>query len=99
MQSILSITPMSPVKANDVIQAATRFRSLLSASGRPVPAIVLRVGELGSYTLSDQWSGWVPAFWREDEQKRVVDVTGGGNAFLGGLLAGLLISDGNMRIG
>ena len=28
-----------------------------------------------------------------------MDPTGGGNAFLGGLLAGLLISDGDFRVG
>ncbi|OCF33183.1 hypothetical protein I316_05228 [Kwoniella heveanensis BCC8398] len=70
---------------------------IAKARGIRMPTIIVRAGKLGSYTLSDQWRGWIPAYWGEDEQGRVVDVTGGGNAFLGGLCAGLLISNGNIR--
>ena len=94
MQTILSIPPSDPTQA-DVAHAAKLFRDRLA--GRS--AIIVRAGEMGSYTLSDGWTGWVPAFWRAHEQDRVVDVTGGGNAFLGGLMAGLLLSDGDFRIG
>lgn len=38
---------------------------------------------------------WVEAVFGKDEQDRVVDVTGGGNGFLGGMGAGLLISGGD----
>jgi len=54
---------------------------------------------MGSYTLSAQWRGWVPAYWKPHEQDQVVDVTGGGNAWLGGLCAGLSLSDGDIRYG
>jgi len=32
---------------------------------------------------------WGPAYWTESEIEQVVDVTGAGNGFLGGLCAGL----------
>lgn len=65
----------------------------------PVPAVVVRAGERGAFTLSPQWTGWVPAFWRAGEEKHIVDVTGGGNAFLGGLIAGLFLSQGDFQVG
>lgn len=43
--------------------------------------------------LSTQWSGWVPAYWRPGQEAHIVDVTGGGNAFIGGLLAGLMLTN------
>ncbi|ORY22988.1 Ribokinase-like protein [Naematelia encephala] len=97
LQTILSIKPTEPATLKDAEFAAHAFRDKLAGSGRDVPAIVVRAGELGSYTLSTTWTGWVPAFWGEDGQDKVVDVTGGGNGYLGGFMAGLLISDGNMR--
>lgn len=38
---------------------------------------------------------WLPAVFGKDEQDKVQDVTGGGNAFLGGLCAGLKVSGGD----
>ena len=94
MQTVLSLPPSEPTQAS-VEYAAKVFHSRLETRS----AIIIRAGEMGSYTLSDGWTGWVPAFWRSNEQDRVVDVTGGGNAFLGGLMAGLLLSDGDFRTG
>ncbi|BEJ05958.1 hypothetical protein CcaverHIS641_0304800 [Cutaneotrichosporon cavernicola] len=54
--------------------------------------IVVRAGADGAFALSSDWKGWVPAFWRVGEESHIVDVTGGGNAFVGGLLAGLLLT-------
>ncbi|WVQ93903.1 hypothetical protein IAU59_000981 [Kwoniella sp. CBS 9459] len=109
LQSILSITPQQTPTRREAEQAALKFHDFLEAKNttisatepiparRGIPSIIVRAGELGTYTLSEEWRGWVPAYWREDEQNHVVDVTGGGNAFLGGLCAGLLISNGNIR--
>jgi sugar/nucleoside kinase (ribokinase family) len=95
MQSILSITPSKSPTPSEVEQAAKGFLRITKSS----VDVVLRAGELGSYTLSrDGRAWWVPAYWA-DEQGRVKDPTGGGNAFLGGLCAGLLISNGDLRIG
>lgn len=99
MQSILSIPATDPPSRSDVVRAAEVFHQLVLETGKSAPTVIVRAGEMGSYTLSEQWEGWVPAYWRKEEQERVVDSTGGGNAFLGGLCAGLLLSEGDFRIG
>ena len=100
MQAILGQSEDESVQA--VEQAAKSFARLVrercpSCDGGP--AIIVRAGALGSYTVSDSWSGWVPAYWSAAEQNKVVDVTGGGNSYLGGLCAGLLLTDGDWRAG
>jgi sugar/nucleoside kinase (ribokinase family) len=37
---------------------------------------------------------WIEAYWSTEE--RVVDVTGAGNSFLGGLAAGLVLTNGDV---
>lgn len=52
--------------------------------------VIIRSGALGCYVLETNLIGkWIEAFWQD--QKYVIDVTGGGNSFLGGLMAGLVI--------
>ncbi|WWD22808.1 hypothetical protein CI109_107302 [Kwoniella shandongensis] len=99
LESILGIVSSDTPTASNVVEAAEQFHTrLVQSCGDPAkPAIIVRAGELGSYTLSSDWRGWVPAFWTEADQDRVVDPTGGGNAFMGGLCAGLLISKGDIR--
>lgn len=50
--------------------------------------IVVRVGRDGCYYAGGEESGWVPAYHQNTE--KVVDPTGAGNAFLGGLAIGLV---------
>ena len=50
--------------------------------------VVVRAGKHGCYYAKDDQSGWVPAY--HQEQSRVVDPTGGGNAFLGGFAVGYI---------
>lgn len=59
---------------------------------------IIRSGKLGAYVKQaesyarDQKTSdgtWVPAYYQNSD--RVVDVTGAGNAFLGGLMAGLYL--------
>ncbi|KAF9263629.1 Ribokinase-like protein [Marasmius fiardii PR-910] len=60
-------------------------------------AVVIRSGGLGAYVLTEKRGGkWIPAFWSDEDTKEVVDVTGAGNSFLGGLAAGLHIADGDV---
>lgn len=63
--------------------------------------VVIRCGALGAYGASlshGQVKGWwVPAYWTVNDVGAVVDVTGAGNSFLGGLSAGLLLADGNVQ--
>jgi len=65
---------------------------MMLAELRPKEAVVIRAGAMGAcYALSSSPKSvhWVPAYWTESEVHQVVDVTGAGNGFLGGLCAGL----------
>lgn len=62
-----------------------------------IKSLVLRCGKLGSY-ISVPSSGvtfWVDAL-HSKSQNMVKDVTGAGNAFLGGLIGGLEIHNGDI---
>jgi len=60
--------------------------------------VVIRSGALGAYVASRARPGgaWVDAFWTPSDADKVVDVTGAGNTFLGGLSAGLLLAKGDV---
>jgi sugar/nucleoside kinase (ribokinase family) len=63
----------------------------IGANGNGV--IVVRSGKEGCYIArsgGDETSCWLPAY--HTDQKKVVDPTGGGNGFLGGLAVGLVRS-------
>ena len=53
-------------------------------------AVVVRAGAAGCLVLTKMQRKWLPAF--HDDSSRVIDPTGGGNGFLGGLAVGLLRS-------
>ncbi|CAE6522159.1 unnamed protein product [Rhizoctonia solani] len=63
--------------------------------------VIIRCGAMGAYAatlgagVTRGW--WTPAYWTSADTDAVVDVTGAGNAFLGGLSAGLYLSNGNVR--
>ncbi|KAF8742078.1 pfkB family carbohydrate kinase, partial [Rhizoctonia solani] len=80
--------------------AAARFLSFgisRDASGY----VVIRCGAMGAYGATLEagtvkgW--WTPAYWTPEDKDAVVDVTGAGNAFLGGLSAGLYLTNGDVR--
>lgn len=65
---------------------------------------IIRSGKLGAYVKqaadyafddNTRQGTWIPAFYRNSD--KVVDVTGAGNAFLGGLMAGLHLESENVR--
>ncbi|KAG2013910.1 hypothetical protein CC2G_010774 [Coprinopsis cinerea AmutBmut pab1-1] len=59
--------------------------------------IIIRSGALGAYVKSRSQEGkWIDAYWGDEDRERVVDVTGAGNSFLGGLAAGILFSEGDV---
>lgn len=62
----------------------------LLAGLQPGTATVIRAGALGACYISSNNGGvhWVPAYWSHDQSK-VVDPTGAGNGFMGGLAAAL----------
>ncbi|KAK3111864.1 hypothetical protein LTR53_012456 [Teratosphaeriaceae sp. CCFEE 6253] len=57
-------------------------------------AVVVRCGKEGCYIATTQLTRWLPAFHRD--QANVIDPTGGGNGFLGGLAVGLVRSGGDV---
>ncbi|KAK0251608.1 hypothetical protein LTR91_002471 [Friedmanniomyces endolithicus] len=50
-------------------------------------AVVVRAGKEGCYIASHRLARWLPAY--HQDSRKVVDPTGGGNGFLGGLAVGL----------
>jgi hypothetical protein len=94
----------------NVMRAVARRLYDLLSQGQPndalpnspaPPAVVLRAGKLGSHAIWATGEAGTPAYWREtgQEQGRVRDTTGGGNAFLGGLCAGLVLCNGDVGRG
>ncbi|KAI9762055.1 MAG: hypothetical protein M4579_000691 [Chaenotheca gracillima] len=56
-------------------------------------AVVVRAGKSGCFIANSEGSKWIPAYHDSSSSKdhtKVVDPTGGGNAFLGGLGIGLV---------
>jgi len=78
-----------PVTQPKIEEAAVKFLDYgVGDSGKG--SVVIRSGALGAYVASRTSKGrWVEAFWGPNDLHHVVDVTGAGNAFLGGLGAGL----------
>ncbi|KAJ1311012.1 hypothetical protein OPQ81_009518 [Rhizoctonia solani] len=80
--------------------AATQFLSF--GIGKDTSGyVIIRCGAMGAYAarleagIAKGW--WTPAYWTSEDKEAVVDVTGAGNAFLGGLSAGLYLSNGDVR--
>ncbi|BEJ05985.1 hypothetical protein CcaverHIS641_0305070 [Cutaneotrichosporon cavernicola] len=59
--------------------------------GLGVPVVAVRCGASGACIGTVEGLRWVPSFF-EGEQHRVRDVTGAGNAFIGGYIAGLRLT-------
>lgn len=64
-------------------------------------AVIIRSGPLGAYVKESRTNIgiWIPAFFSSIDSPRVIDVTGAGNAFLGGLIAGLSLTNGDVFSG
>ena len=61
----------------------------------PGKAIVIRCGRYGCFLRTGDIRKWFPAYHQNSE--KVVDPTGGGNAFCGGFCAGWVQSEGNFE--
>ncbi|KAG8700081.1 hypothetical protein FRC09_006180 [Ceratobasidium sp. 395] len=97
---LLSIDKADENTPSVIEQAAATFLSFGIGKDRS-GYVVIRCGAMGAYgaTLSSgKVAGWwVPAYWTAEDGSAVVDVTGAGNSFLGGLSAGLLLANGDVR--
>lgn len=82
-----TVTPEGDVD-KDAVQECTEkwLDSGVGAKGNG--AVVVRCGKDGCYVASREQKTWFPAFHTSSEA--VVDPTGGGNGFLGGLAVGLV---------
>jgi len=85
--------PLPPTKSS-IEQACKAFLDFGVGPGG-TGWVIIRSGNMGAYIASCFHPGtWIDAYWRTDE--RVVDVTGAGNSFLGGLGAGLALTNGDV---
>lgn len=84
---LCSMPPPSAESLTESVELACKALSQL----KPRTATIIRAGAHGAcYILANNpgQTHWVPAYW-SDDQSRVVDPTGAGNGFLGGLAAAL----------
>ncbi|KAI0763271.1 Ribokinase-like protein [Irpex lacteus] len=92
--SLLSI-PGTPTPSL-IEQACQQFLDL-GVGPNGSGTVIIRSGHLGAYVKSQKTKGqWIPAYWGEEDAEKVVDVTGAGNTFLGGLAAGLYFTNGDV---
>lgn len=76
--------------AADQLGSAVERACVRMAQLRPQLATIIRAGSLGAcYTLTSEpdRTHWIPAYWTDSA--KVVDPTGAGNGFMGGLSAAL----------
>ncbi|KAK6537456.1 hypothetical protein TWF694_011642 [Orbilia ellipsospora] len=52
--------------------------------------VIVRAGKDGCYIRYKEGKKWIPAYFDEKSAEKVVDPTGGGNCFIGGLAVGLV---------
>ncbi|KAF7331930.1 PfkB domain-containing protein [Mycena kentingensis (nom. inval.)] len=92
--SVLSM-PL-PLSRQGIEEACRRFLQL-GVGREGTGAVVIRSGAMGAcVALRGQRLRWVDAFWTSADETKIVDVTGAGNSFLGGLAAGLKLSGGDI---
>ncbi|KAJ7699867.1 Ribokinase-like protein [Mycena rosella] len=92
--SLLSV-PLPPTEKL-IEKAALKFLELgVGPDGKG--CVIIRSGSMGACVATkDRAPRWVPAFWTSKDEDKIIDVTGAGNSFLGGLAAGLLLEDGDI---
>ncbi|EMD41032.1 hypothetical protein CERSUDRAFT_111603 [Gelatoporia subvermispora B] len=87
--SLLSM-PQPPTKST--IEEACRKFLDLGVGDDGHGHVIIRSGHMGAFVANRERSAWIDAYWTEQNAEKVVDVTGAGNSFLGGLAAGLLMT-------
>jgi len=92
-EEALNILSMPQPPQRQTIERAAQIFLELGAK-----AVIIRSGPLGAYVVPEQGQSgrWVNAYFSVQEGHRVKDVTGAGNAFLGGLAAGLCLCNRNL---
>ncbi|KAH9978057.1 Ribokinase-like protein [Lactifluus volemus] len=89
---LLSI-PLPPTKSSIELACQTFLGFGVGSGGNGW--VIIRSGSMGAYIASRARPGaWIEAYWATEQS--VVDVTGAGNSFLGGLAAGLTLTNGDV---
>ncbi|KAH9853707.1 Ribokinase-like protein [Lenzites betulinus] len=94
--ALLSL-PLSPTK--ELVEEACRQFLEMGVGPEGRGSVIIRSGAMGACIAQrGQPNVWVDAYWGgPGSAAKVVDVTGAGNSFLGGLAAGLVLSNGDVR--
>ncbi|KAL5488120.1 hypothetical protein ACEPAI_6228 [Sanghuangporus weigelae] len=93
----LSLLSMRQPPTKETIEEACSRLLKLGVGTDGMGYVIIRSGALGAYVASRAHSGrWADAYWSVADAQKVVDVTGAGNSFLGGLSAGLLLTNGDV---
>ncbi|CDO74016.1 hypothetical protein BN946_scf185043.g65 [Trametes cinnabarina] len=89
--------PSPPTK--ELIEQACRHFLDMGVGPDGSGAVIIRSGAMGACVARNgQPMVWVDAYWSGPANShKVVDVTGAGNSFLGGLGAGLVLTNENVR--
>ncbi|KAH6915139.1 Ribokinase-like protein [Coprinopsis sp. MPI-PUGE-AT-0042] len=94
----LSLLSMPSIETKDSIERAASSFLDFSIGEDGKGWVIIRSGAMGAYVRSRGRPGrWIEAYWTPEDEKRIVDVTGAGNAFLGGLAAGLKHAEGDVE--
>ncbi|KAL7282156.1 hypothetical protein ACG7TL_003625 [Trametes sanguinea] len=93
--SLLSM-PLPPTR--ELVEEACRRFLDMGVGPNGTGAVVIRSGAMGACIAQrEQPFSWVDAYWSgPGSSSKVVDVTGAGNSFLGGLGAGLALTNGDI---
>jgi len=94
-EEALSLLSMPRPPTKQLIElAASKFLDM-GVGKAGAGCVIVRSGAMGAYVATRVKGGqWVDAFW--NNITKIIDVTGAGNSFLGGLAAGLLLADGDV---
>ncbi|GBE79246.1 Ribokinase-like protein [Sparassis crispa] len=98
-EEALSLLSMPATPTRILIEEACHRLLDLGVGREGHGSVIIRSGAMGAYVATRRRGGrWVDAFWTDaDREAHIVDVTGAGNSFLGGLAAGLLFTDGDVH--
>ena len=87
--SVVGTTKAGDVDRQVIESCSSKLLSSVSLERASRLSVVVRSGKDGCYVASSSQKAWLPAFHAATPEK-VIDPTGGGNGFLGGLAIGLV---------
>ncbi|OJT10494.1 hypothetical protein TRAPUB_12932 [Trametes pubescens] len=98
-EEAFSLLSMPLTTTKEAVEEACRRYLDMGIGPNGTGHVIIRSGALGACVAQrGQPLTWIDAYWSGPEgASRVVDVTGAGNSFLGGLAAGLVLSNGDVR--